>query len=83
MSLAALALLVIILATMCSSCEGVDASAAEPEPPRFKSEYICNIGGPRAYIITDTETGAQYLFVKSGYGGGLTVLQPGATEAEG
>ncbi len=25
-------------------------------------------------VFTDTETGVQYLFVQSGYGGGLTVL---------
>ena len=32
--------------------------------------------------ITDNETGVQYLWIKSGYGGGLTVLQPATEEAK-
>lgn len=27
-----------------------------------------------AQVLTDSETGVQYLFVQSGYGGGVTVL---------
>ena len=87
MSLAALALLAIILATVCTGCEGVDASAAEPTSGRFEAQRCWSTGTSlRFYIITDTETGAQYLLAgdSSGYGigYGLTVLQPGATEAE-
>ena len=30
--------------------------------------------GPECYIITDSETGAQYLYCDHGYSGGLTLL---------
>ncbi len=30
--------------------------------------------GPGTYILVDKETGVNYLYASSGYGGGLTVL---------
>ena len=30
--------------------------------------------GPATYILVDKETGVNYLYAASGYGGGLTVL---------
>ena len=30
--------------------------------------------GPATYILVDRETGVNYLYAASGYGGGLTVL---------
>lgn len=47
--------------------------AAEVEAPRFIVEHI-NADYFRAYIITDTETGVQYLFVNNVNEGGLTVM---------
>ena len=81
LALAALVLLAMILLLTCTGC----ASTAGPETPepmvptettstdRFTVDYM-NDG---AQIITDTETGVQYLFYKFGYGAGLTQLLPG------
>ena len=37
---------------------------------RFKLKGL----GPNAHVITDEETGVQYLFIDYGYSGGLTVM---------
>lgn len=44
---------------------------------RFEYVYAQSDGilGADAYIIRDTETGIKYLFIKSGYGAGLTKLE--------
>lgn len=82
-SLAALVLLGIILVAVCSSCRGEYVTAAEPEPPRFEVTYYHN-SELEYRVITDTETGVQYLLIgdSTGYGigYGLTVLQPGNAE---
>ena len=83
-SLEAIALLAIILATVCSGCEPVEASAEAPK--RFTVTHKENTAGWIVRIFTDTETGVQYLLVgdSSGYGigCGLTALQPGTAETE-
>lgn len=38
------------------------------------ARFTTDVHGNGIKIITDTETGVQYLFVKSGYGAGLTIL---------
>ena len=84
MSLAAIALLTVILMIVVCGCEEVDASIVNPN--RFKVTHKEKTGGREIEIFTDTETGVQYLLVgdSSGYGigCGLTVLQPGAPETE-
>lgn len=40
----------------------------QAKPDRFESE------GPSCRIVTDSETGVQYLYCWQGYNGGLTVL---------
>lgn len=76
---ALLLLAVLLLLVGCSA----PAAAEEPESsPRFIIEMAEN-DTPEAYgvrIITDTETGVQYLFIKSGSLSGLTVLQPAPEE---
>ena len=71
-------ILMILLVLACTGCE--EAGAAEPTHRRFTSEYVLthNKNGPNegCHIITDTETGVQYLFYKDVNAGGLTVLQP-------
>lgn len=74
-SLAALVLLVTILVWICAGCSSA-AAAAETENghgPRFTIE----LAGLNLRIITDNETGVQYLAYIQGQGVGLTVLQPG------
>ena len=78
-SLVALLLLVTLLVTVCTSC-GVTQAEAE-EPYRFTVERMYS-NRMDTYIITDKETGVQYLYVSSGYGGGLTVLQPAPAEGD-
>lgn len=81
-SLIALLLLALTLALTLTGCDAT-AEAAEPEnPPRFIVEKAeDNTLGPDIRVITDTETGVQYLFFQSGYAGGLTKLEP-APESE-
>lgn len=59
LSMVALLLLATILALVCTGCT-TEAEAATPE--RFTSEWAGWTGGEsQLFIITDTETGAQYL----------------------
>lgn len=96
-SLAAMALLAVILVTVLCGCEPVEASTGTAETTtaaetytaaRFKTDHYQLIPGTirdfgvEYRIILDTVTGVQYLLVTNDYGVGLTVLQPGATETE-
>lgn len=75
-SLVALLLLVALLVTVCTGCTEAEAE----EPDRFVIENVADTIIVSAYVLTDKETGVQYLYVGSGYGGGLTVLQPAPAE---
>ena len=80
-SLIALLLLAVVLVLICTGC-GETVEAAEASE-RFTFETVHTpLSCPSACIITDTETGVQYLFVRTGYAGGLTVLQPAETTTE-
>lgn len=78
-SLVALLLAAIILVLTCTGC--VQAAAAETETkaaPRFIYEWAG--WGPDAgtlYIITDTQTGVQYLTWENVNGAAMTALLPG------
>ena len=77
-SLAALVLLGVILALACAGCKAEDPAAMEPKEtmPRFAiEEQFLSPGW--LYIITDTETGVQYLAIHKSQGIGLTQLLPG------
>lgn len=69
LSLVALLLMALILVFTCTGC--TKASAATEN--RFTQEYHYLNGYHSAYIITDTETGVQYLAyeVQSNYGRGV------------
>jgi cytochrome b len=80
-ALAALVLLATILVLACTGCaaEAAEAAEAKKTPDRFT---VTNENGKERkidaiYIITDTETGVQYLMADGYNGVGLTVLQPG------
>lgn len=65
LSLVALLLLALILVLICTGCK-TKAEAAETKPaPRFTVESA----GNGCKIITDTETGAQYLYYFYSYNG--------------
>ena len=77
-ALAALVLLATILVLACTGCEINTAPPADENPARFVTENVKTDGRGACYIITDTETGVQYLYFHSGSSaGGLTVLQSG------
>jgi PBP1b-binding outer membrane lipoprotein LpoB len=77
LSMAALLLLATILVLICAGCGSEQAPAETNEPaPRFTVENVTISGFGVAKIITDTETGVQYLYYRSDSGGGLTVLLP-------
>ena len=74
--LIALLLTAVIAITLCS-CFGDENHVAAECADRFTFERVGQDEGMFAYIITDTETGTQYICVKAhGHGCGLTVLQP-------
>lgn len=87
---ALVALVALLLLTTILLCVGCTEPAAAEEietTARFTAEYIERnnlnmVASPDTYIITDNETGVQYLWVMSGYGGGLTVLQSATEEAK-
>lgn len=80
-SLVALLLAAVILALTCTGCAPPAAAGAEiNQARRFVTEYT---QGNYIRIITDTETGVQYLVytdTANGSGTGITVLQPAAEE---
>ena len=82
---ALVALLLLAVLLLCAGCSGV-AAAEEPESPkRFTVEhyeYYEELALHSINIITDTETGVQYMYVAGSNGGGLTVLQPAPEEAQ-
>lgn len=80
LSLVALLLAAIILVLTCTGC-GVPTAAAENETkpaPWFVCETADNfLGLGILYIVTDTETGVQYLAWWKSNGAAMTVLLPG------
>lgn len=51
--------------------EGAQSSCGE----RFSMQRHGNNISTAIYVITDTQTGQEYLFVKRGYAGGLVPMQ--------
>lgn len=78
-SLVALLLLVTLLVAVCTGC-GTTQAEAEEEPVRFAVDNSQPGYGLDLYVITDNETGEQYLFAENHRGVGLTVLQPAPAE---
>lgn len=70
-------ILIVLLLVTLLLC-GCGKKEAEETQRRFTIEYKQLVGAFGSIsIIRDTETGKAYLFVKSGYGGGLTILEEG------
>ena len=78
-SLLAVILLVGIIAAMMTGCTPTETEyeTADEAPLDFTIERSnADVGfGAGVYIITDTKTGDRYMFVKAGYGGGLTKME--------
>lgn len=72
-SAVALLILAAILLALCSGC-GITTEAEVPS--RFTCERAAWLDGVgELYIITDTETGEQYLLADGAYGTGFTNLE--------
>lgn len=86
LSLAALILLATILVLICAGC-GSEQAQAEETPGRFTCENAeIDFSDIRIYLITDTETGQQYIAVqniRSGGGVGMTQLLPAEVAPHG
>lgn len=71
-----IAILFTILILALIGCTAVSTQAKATSDTRFK---VINAENDGAYttataILVDNETGVMYLFARSGYGGGLTVM---------
>lgn len=70
-------ILIVLVVVALFSC-GCGKKETEETQQRFAIEYNQTFDVLRSIsIIRDTETWKAYLFVKSGYGGGLTILEEG------
>ena len=77
-ALVALILLATFLVMTYTGCSASPAEAEAEPPARFTCEQVGEAKGVDLYLITDTETGAQYLLAENyghGYGIGLTKLE--------
>lgn len=65
---------VLIICAICFSLCGCGESSTVhlQEKQSVSGRFLSD--GPECYIVTDSETGAQYLFCDYGYSGGLTLL---------
>ena len=77
-SLVALLLAAVILVLVCAGCSPAAAAGTEKSASRFTYEWEgVGPGLEPLYIITDTQTGVQYLAWNTSTGAAMTVLQPG------
>ena len=76
-ALLALLLLALIVTWICGGCSVDDNPAPNYmiEPGRFTTEETFRSGPYRGFVLTDTETGAQYLFIYNGGGIAMTKLE--------
>ena len=90
-SLIALLLLAVILVLICTGCGATTTAEAadttettETVRSGFSADLVEYLIYPsmRVYVITDNETGMQYLYVEGANGSGLTVRQPAETVEE-
>lgn len=83
-SLIAMLLLAVLLVLICTGCSATTTAETAETTGRFTVEQMIgdSIDGPGVYLITDTETGAQYVYIRDGYTGGVAVLQPAETVEE-
>ena len=70
---------VIIMATSLFGCGSISSIGTTEETPNGEDRFIeirtdDSAIGSWTDIYVDKETGVMYLFVKNGYGGGLTVM---------
>lgn len=69
-------IVLLIVALLLCGCDKKETEEMEETQQRFAIEYKQTNGLDGGFIIIrDTETEKAYLFVKSGYGGGLTLLE--------
>lgn len=75
-SLIALILTLVLVVCICTGCVET-TEAEETKGPRFTVEIASDDSSQaKILIITDTETGVQYIFFSYGQSGGLSVLEP-------
>ena len=71
-------IVLVIVAFLLCGCGKKGTEETEETQQRFAIEYQQTVGAlAKLSIIRDTETGKAYLFVHSGYAGGLTILEEG------
>jgi hypothetical protein len=77
LALATLLLLALIVTWICGGCskEICPAPYYMIEPGRFTLEESFRSGPYRGCVLTDTETGVQYLFIRNGGGIAMTKLE--------
>ena len=68
--------LFLVLATLLifTSCGSKSAAAEETSDKRFEVVYSTGSVGTQTVIFVDHDTNVMHMFIKSGYGGGLTMM---------
>lgn len=68
--------LFLVLSTLLifTSCGPKSTAAEETSDERFEVVYTSGSVGTQTAVFVDHDTNVMYMFVKSGYGGGLTVM---------
>lgn len=71
-------IILLTVALLLCGCGKKELEETEETQQRFVIEYRQTVSAwERLSIIRDTETGKAYLFVRSNYTGGLTILEEG------
>ena len=65
-----------LILTLLVGC-GISSSSSNNDKDRFVTVYKQRITGNVFYIILDTETNVEYLYIRSGYSGSITKLEKG------
>ena len=70
-------IIVLIIGFTYSYIQKVTNDIKNAPAERFVVTYQQGENVTRYLIVLDTETGIEYLYIQSGYGGGITVLEKG------
>jgi hypothetical protein len=66
--------LAILVAAVFFGLLGCSRQASESEPGRFERRHYEKLDSSHILVFRDRKTGHQYIFVKNGYGAGMSLM---------